>query len=87
MPSTSNSRWPSPDAVHLADDGLGADGIEIVLGGRFDVGSRCVNTTISLDSVASAASTAAIDAGRPADRGITGTGNSTAFFSGSTGSV
>ena len=50
-------------------------------------GSRCATTTISLSSVASAFSTAAIEAARPTESGISSPGNSTEFFSGSNGSV
>src|SRR5262249_28287004 len=48
--------------------------------------SRWVTTTISLPSVASAFSTAATDAGRPTESGISSPGNSTEFFNGNNGS-
>ena len=46
--------------------------------------SRWANNTISFSSVASAASTAASEDGRPTDNGISRYGNKTVFFSGRT---
>ena len=55
--------------------------------GSSTVASRCVNTTMRLSSVASAASTAATERARPAVTGMTMCGKMTLFLSGNTGRI
>ena len=76
---------PRCGAAHLLDDGPGAHGIEIVRRRHLHLGVAQGDARNVFSSVARIASTAAIERGRPIERGMNSWGKRTEFDRGSTG--